>query len=150
MQTKSNAASYQKHAILLGILLIMITLGSILWIVLQGGLTNFPLSSPKSHEDSSLYAHIYQNGDLLQSIHLSSVTESYRFTITNGDGGCNEIEVRPGSIGIISADCPDKLCVHQGFIESSLLPITCLPNRLVIQIRPPKNETDISPDIVTY
>lgn len=96
-------------------------------------------------------ADIYQNGVLIQSIHLTEVTESYIFTIT-GENNCrNVIEVRPGSIGILSADCPDKLCVHQGFIDSTLLPITCLPNRLVIQIRTEdSSEEDTSFDGITY
>lgn len=97
-----------------------------------------------TEQNVQITADIYQNGTLLQSIDLSSVTESYLLTIT-GENNCrNEIEVRPGSIGIISANCPDKLCVHQGFIDTSLLPITCLPNRLVIQIRTDKVTTDIT------
>ena len=64
----------------------------------------------------------------------------------------NEIEVRPGSIGIISADCPDKLCVGQGFISDTRLPVTCLPNRLVIQLRPVSGtaEDTAVPDIISY
>lgn len=86
------------------------------------------------------------------SIPLAEETESRTFTV-EGDNGCvNEIEVRPGSIGIISADCPDKLCVGQGFISDTRLPITCLPNRLVIQLRPVSSgaEDTAAPDIITY
>lgn len=96
-------------------------------------------------------ADIYQSGELLTSIDLSAVSQPYTFTVT-GENGCrNEIEVRPDEIGIISADCPDKLCVHQGFISDSRLPITCLPNRLVIQLRPTdESESSITVDINTY
>ena len=38
-------------------------------------------------------------------------------SVTGSDGGKNQVEVRPGSIGIVSADCPDKLCVRQGFLS---------------------------------
>lgn len=147
MQDDSTKTNYKIYALFLGVILIITALGSVLWIIQQDAQT-----SPRK-----LYADIYQNGDLKQSILLSSVTEDYTFTIYNEQGNCNEIEVRPGSIGIISADCPDKLCVHQGFIQSSLLPITCLPNRLVIQIRQEQNQVnenvdnlELSPDIVTY
>ena len=70
-----------------------------------------------------------------------------------GENGCvNEVEVRPGSIGILSADCPDKLCVRQGFISDTRLPITCLPNRLVIRLRPVSDTAEDMPipDTVTY
>ena len=80
-------------------------------------------------------ADIYQDGHLIESIPLNKVKASYTITVTSKDGGSNVIEVRPGAIGIASADCPDRLCVHQGFIKSATLPITCLPHRLVIQIR---------------
>ena len=90
-------------------------------------------------------ADIYQSGELLTSIDLSAVSQPYVFTVTGENGCTNEIEV------IISADCPDKLCVHQGFISDSRLPITCLPNRLVIQLRPTAGqESSITVDINTY
>lgn len=96
-------------------------------------------------------ANIYQSGELLTSIDLSAVSQPYVFTVTGENGCTNEIEVRPDQIGIISADCPDKLCVHQGFISDSRLPITCLPNRLVIQLRPTAGqESSITVDINTY
>lgn len=96
-------------------------------------------------------ADIYQSGELLTSIDLSAVSQPYTFTVTGENGCTNEIEVRPDQIGILSADCPDKLCVHQGFISDSRLPITCLPNRLVIQLRPTAGqESSITVDINTY
>lgn len=96
--------------------------------------------------NTTYIADIYQDGNLLSSIPLDDVTVPYSFTVTGINGCVNEIEVRSGSIGIISADCPDKLCVHQGFISNNRLPIVCLPNRLVIQLR----ESDFAADIVTY
>lgn len=103
-------------------------------------------------KEGSYIADIYQDGELITSIPLAEVRETYRFTVTGPDGCQNRIEVRPGSIGIISADCPDKLCVHQGFISDSRLPVTCLPNRLVIQLRAAEQPEEGSPsaDIITY
>ena len=89
----------------------------------------------KSLLEQDMIADIYQDGNLIRSIPLNHVEEPYIFTLTDTDGGTNTIEVRQGSIGIIAADCPDKICVHQGFIINSLTPITCLPHRLVIEIR---------------
>lgn len=87
-----------------------------------------------NHEASQCTAYIYQNGQLIQSIDLNQVTESYTFVIEGDDGASNTIEVRPGEIAIIEATCPDKVCINMGFIKNELLPITCLPNKLVIEI----------------
>ncbi len=82
-----------------------------------------------------MIAEVYQNGNLITSIPLNNVEEPYSFTVHAENGRSNVIEVHRGAIGIITADCPDQICVHQGFIKNSILPITCLPHRLVIQIR---------------
>lgn len=120
---KSNSHTPQTAALLTGLLLLLLSALSLLLILL-----------PRT-ASTAYTAEIYRDGQLLRSIDLSAVSSSYTFRL-EGTDGYNEIEVRHGSIGIISADCPDKLCVHQGFISSSALPITCLPNRLVIRLRP--------------
>lgn len=135
---KIKTLPYKRSAFLIAFILVLALL-CILWICTH------------TSKEAAITAHIYQNGELLESIDLTKVTDNYTFTVT-GDNDCyNEIEVRPGSIGILSASCPDKLCVHQGFIDSTLLPITCLPNRLVIQLRPKEDPSDTTaPDIVGY
>lgn len=131
--------SCRKPALAIASLLLFLSLASLSFLLFR-------------REGTEYAADIYQDGTLLQSIPLSNVQESHVFTI-EGDNGCvNEIEVRPGSIAIISADCPDKLCVHQGFISDSRLPITCLPNRLVIRLRPlaAPEEASQAPDAIAY
>ena len=96
---------------------------------------------------------IYQSGELLETIRLDTVTDEYTFEVPGEGGASNTVCVRPGSIAIISANCPDQICVHQGFISTSLLPITCLPNRLVIRVREEaacSDDTTLVPDGVTY
>lgn len=133
----NTLSTEKKTAKILALLICLILLGSILTLLLI-------YSNRNTSTNASLIADIYQNGTLLESIPLNDVEKSYTFTVTGEDGCTNIIEVRNGSIGIISADCPDKLCVKQGFIDSSLLPITCLPNRVVIQIRTNKRNEDIN------
>ncbi len=131
--------------------LILFILGMILFCLIWIFSDNTFYQSNSSTKGKRITADIYHNGVLLQSICLNQVTESYTFTVPSENNCYNEIEVRPGSIGIISASCPDKLCIHQGFIDSSLLPITCLPNRLVIQIRVDETTSDTAaPDITSY
>ncbi len=133
----NTLSTEKKTAKILALLICLILLGSILTLFLI-------YSNRNTSTNASLIADIYQNGTLLESIPLNDVEATYTFTITGEDGCTNIIEVRNGSIGIISADCPDKLCVKQGFIDSSLLPITCLPNRVVIQIRTNDRNEDIN------
>ena len=95
-------------------------------------------------------ACIYQDGRLLQTISLNQVQETYRFTLVAEEGGSNTIEVSPGGIAITQADCPDQICVLQGRITDSLLPITCLPHRLVIELKPESSSTEVLPDALTY
>lgn len=138
---KTKTPSHKPIALVLILLILGIALLCILWIFSKGEIAG---SRP-------ITADIYQDGQLIHSIPLNQVTSNYTLLI-NGENNCsNEIEIRPGSIGMISASCPDKLCVHQGFIDSTLLPITCLPNRLVIQLRQDDSTSDsISPDIMGY
>ncbi len=79
-------------------------------------------------------AEIYSGGELIESIDLSLVTEGYSFTVTGTDGGENTVLVEPGRICVSQADCPDQVCVHQGWIETGVVPVVCLPNELVIRI----------------
>lgn len=145
MPTKSakprGGHNYITIAILMSLAILLLMLACILWIARQ--------------PSNNAAADIYQNGRLLQSIPLAAGEAPFSFTVT-GPGGCfNEIAVSDGSIGISSASCPDKLCVRQGYTKSSLLPIVCLPNGLVIQVREADQaeglrEYLITPDIITY
>ena len=83
---------------------------------------------------SNAVANIYQNGTLIRSIDLETVEESYTFKIEGENGAYNTVLVEPGHISITDASCPDKVCISQGRISDGVLPITCLPNGIVIQI----------------
>ncbi len=79
-------------------------------------------------------AKIYQGGKLIYEINLDKVEEAYTIKIDGDKEHYNIVEVRKGEIGIIEASCPDKVCVNMGFVSDGLLPITCLPNKLIIEI----------------
>lgn len=79
-------------------------------------------------------AKIIQNGAVIKTVDLENVTEPYEFTVTNHNGGENTVRVEEGKIAVIHANCPDKICVNRGFIDSSLFPIVCLPNKLSVVI----------------
>lgn len=104
-----------------------------------------------SGHSGDLIIEIYQNGERIQSIALSRVSETYSFTVSGESGAYNLVEVSPDGVRISEASCPDKLCVHQGALPGSLLPITCLPNRLVIRLTDTgRTEPSDTADALTY
>lgn len=84
-------------------------------------------------------ACIYSEGKLIKTIKLSP-EDDYSFEIINSDGNVNTIIVKGGKIGVLSADCPDKICVNTAHISDGLQPIVCVPNHLVIQIESKRPE----------
>ena len=79
-------------------------------------------------------ARITLDGELVREIDLTEITQSWSFTVEGKTGLTNTILVEPGRIRVSEADCPDQICVHQGFISDGTTPIVCLPNKLIIQI----------------
>ena len=73
------------------------------------------------------------DGEVLERIDLSKVREAYEFEVTTPYGN-NTVRVEPGAISVIAADCPDHVCVYQGRLTGSGIPIICMPHRLVIEI----------------
>lgn len=135
----------RKKAVVLTAVLLMIAVFCGVWI--------YGVLHRSAADSQVLYADLYQNGELLQTIRLDTVIGEYTFEVSGDNGATNTVCVRPGSIAIVSASCPDQICVHQGFINTSLLPITCLPNRLVIRVREEAavpDDTTLVPDGVTY
>lgn len=110
----------------------ILILCAIIAAVLSASLAAVLLSRRNTADDK--YASIYQNGTLIYTIDLTAVEQPYTLTIEGKDGGENVVEVRKGEIGMISASCPDHVCVKMGFISTKAMPITCLPNHIVIEI----------------
>ena len=78
-------------------------------------------------------ALVYLDGELIESLDLSSVTVPYSFTIES-EAGINVIAVEKGRIRVSDADCPDGSCIRQGWISGGATPIVCLPHKLVIEL----------------
>lgn len=87
-------------------------------------------------------AKIYQDGEIIREIALDTLTEPIEFEITDENGHENIVRAEQGRIRIISADCPDKVCVNQGWIENGVVPIVCLPNKVTIEITGADSDID--------
>ena len=62
-------------------------------------------------------------------------------TIEIGDG--NTCEIKDGKVSMISADCPDKLCVRSREISAVGESIVCLPNNVILKITGEAEKADI-------
>ena len=102
----------------------------------------------KNTDMSYKYANIYIDDKLYRTINLDDVKEPYTIRVDCDDDNYNIIEVRHGSIGMIEATCPDGLCINMGFISNSVMPITCLPNHIVIQLTDDGSNSEA--DVVAY
>lgn len=93
---------------------------------------------------ADMTAEIYLDSECIKTIDLSEVEAPYSFTV-EGEYGKNVISVEPGKIRVSDADCPDLVCVNQGWQSTAAAPIVCLPHRLVIKLIPksPDNADDV-------
>ena len=103
-----------------------------------------------SRSASGMVANIYQGGVCIRSIDLSRVTTAETYPVES-DAGVNIIQIEPGQIRILEADCPDQVCVQAGWLTDSAAPIVCLPHRLVIRLEKTAagNQTDLQIDAVS-
>lgn len=62
------------------------------------------------------------------------LAEAGVYRLTGPDGEENELCVTEGKAFMRAANCPDKLCVAQGAIDSGGQSIVCLPHKLVVQL----------------
>ena len=96
----------------------------------------------KHNSGKSVTAQIIQNGQVIQTIDLQNIKGPCDFEVVSNNGGYNTIHIENGKIGVVSASCPDKICVKRGLIADGSLPIVCLPNRLSVVIANGNDETD--------
>ncbi len=82
---------------------------------------------------------ITQNGMLVKSFNLFEM-EDQTFDIEH-EGRKNTIQIKNKKIRILEADCPDQTCVKMGWLDS-VIPIVCLPNKLVIEFSDEQSEAD--------
>jgi len=112
-------------------------------VLLVAGVAVFLLSQVQTD-----YARVYKDGVLTETVNLLTATGPSTITITgrtaSGDtDGVNVLEVERGRIRMLTADCPDGICVRQGWRSGGLMPIICLPNRVVVVFDGSDNDLDV-------
>ena len=85
------------------------------------------------------------DGKTVKEIPLSSHGGIDSLTVQGTDGGYNVIVVKDQAIGITEADCPDKICIQEGFISRPGESVICLPHKVIVEVKAEGNE---EPDII--
>ena len=82
---------------------------------------------------------VYKNNNIIDDY---SLTNDGEYSIEDGENKLIEFSIKDGVVNVISASCPDKLCVHQKAISRSNEVIVCLPNHIVLMIDGEKSNYD--------
>lgn len=86
-------------------------------------------------------AEVWQGGNLVRVIRINELTSPVEFQL---DGQIhNTIAAERGRICFREADCPDKVCVHTGWISMSGQTAACVPNRALIKIVGASSDEDV-------
>lgn len=83
------------------------------------------------------YVIVRVNGEQVAKYYL---TEDGEYEL---NGGTNVLKIEQGKAYLISADCPDHLCVKQGKVDKTGETITCLPNRLTVTVYGAESDVDL-------
>lgn len=89
------------------------------------------LLAPK---EKGAIARVTQDGEVLYEIQLNEVPGPQTYHVNGENGAYNTVLVQQGHVRMMEASCPDQVCVNQGWISDSTLPIVCLPNKVIIEI----------------
>ena len=70
-----------------------------------------------------------------QTVAVLPLAADTALTVGEDRGFRNTVEVAGGRVRVTDADCPDRLCVRQGWISYAGESIVCLPHKLVVAVR---------------
>lgn len=110
--------SEKKTKIILWAIVALAVLGCALWLLLPHGGT------------TDCTAEIWIDGKMVRSIYLPQAAEE---EISLAEYGKEVLlEVKSHRIAFISSDCPDKVCIHNGWLAREGEQAVCLPNRVSV------------------
>jgi hypothetical protein len=107
----------------------------ILFLVCVVAIAAFVFFTGRGAVDGETYAEISVDGQVVREAPLGS-DDVYSPT---GRPGV-QIAVRGSRVGFVLSDCPDKTCVHSGFLSIPGQLAVCLPNRVVVRVASKEGE----------
>lgn len=105
------------------------------------------LRLPSKEKFDGKNAVIYVNNKLYKTVPLKENKDAEDIVIKT-DNGKNIIQFSNGGVRILEANCPDQICVNDGFKSKPGEILVCLPNKIVIEIKGQKN--NLEPDGMSY
>jgi hypothetical protein len=99
-----------------------------------------------NHTYAMKYVELFENGKLYEKVLVKDNAFKKTIKVTN-KFGTNIVQIENGGARMLDADCPDKICVKEGFKDKNGQTIVCLPNRFVVEI---KGEDKAETDEVSY
>lgn len=84
--------------------------------------------------------NIVQDGTVLYTFDLDTAQD--QTLEMEYEGRINTVQIEDGSIRMLKAECPDKTCIHMGWLDSKAMPIVCLPNHLSIEFADSEDDVD--------
>lgn len=91
---------------------------------------------------SEKYAEIYVEGALYKKVILDNSNQKEIINIETNLGK-NVVEINNGGVRITDSDCPDKICVKDGFKSNPGEVLVCLPHKVVIEIKGKNNKSEV-------
>ena len=75
-------------------------------------------------------------------IYSEALSRDNEINVDGFDGGHNTVVIKGGKVSVTDADCPDKVCMNTGEIDSVGQTIVCMPHRVVVEIEGSAQEVD--------
>lgn len=94
----------------------------------------------------ALTAEISVDGEIVKTVSLSEVSGFYEFKTDTSPAVT--ITAENGRIRVSEAECPDRLCVNCGWLDSDGDMAVCLPAKVVVNVK--GQESKNAPDVITY
>ena len=85
--------------------------------------------------NTGTHAEIRMNGNVILTV---SLEENKIFSVE--EHPAVQFIVRDGRIAFYASDCPDQICVRNGFLHLAGQASVCLPNRIVLNIVSPADD----------
>ncbi len=93
---------------------------------------------------SRMYAVIQVDGKVYKEVPLSGHHGTDVIPIQTEEG-YNLVVIQDESVGITEADCPDKICISEGFVSKPGATVVCLPHKVLVEV---KSAGDDEPDVI--
>lgn len=94
----------------------------------------------------NITAEISVDGKVVEEVSLSGLDRDYEYTTDTSPAVT--VKAEKGRIRVADADCPDKLCVKCGWLDSDGDMAVCLPAKVVVSVKG-ASSADL-PDVITY